>query len=323
MRSRAPWLVFFLGACAPTAQAPKKPVAEEAFVLESKDDPTNVGKGGGGGGKSTHEAAIQYLPGRVRFPAVHGSVRGKSTWMLVDTGASTNFVSDWLASRIFEDDRGGSASDHAGRNIRITSMDHPRLEIDGWGALRDASAHILHDSSRSESDDVGVTMSPQTLAASGGAVVIDFPHKRLAMMQTRSDAESTFAPNSGVLATAQYCKGIYILPAKLGDATARLMVDTGSYATDLHPRSAAAKSLAFHAQDGQGASMGAGGAIAYHRLPHVNVSSGTMTANVDVMLLDEVSEDDYCPFDGVIGMDVLEKCTLVIEGKMMTGRCAN
>ncbi|MGH7327137.1 MAG: aspartyl protease family protein, partial [Polyangiaceae bacterium] len=219
MRSRAVWWFLALGACAPAAQSPK-PVAEEAFVLESKDDPTSAGKGGGG--QSVHEAAIQYLPGRTRFPAVHGRVRGKSTWMLLDTGASANFVSDWLASRIFEDDHGATASDHAGRNIRITSMDQPRLEIDGWGALRDASAHILHDESRSESDNVGVTMSPQTLSSSG-VVVIDFPHKRLAMMHARSDAESAMPPESGVLATAQYCRGVYILPAKLGDATARML----------------------------------------------------------------------------------------------------
>ena len=321
MRAHVPWICLLVGACAPAAQAPRKPMAEEAFVLESKDDPTTAAKGSSRG-QSLREASIQYLPGRVRFPAVHGSVRGKSTWMLVDTGASRNFVSDWLVHRIFEDNMGATASDHAGRNIATTVMDRPRLQIDGWGSLPDDSAMILHDASRSESDDVGVTMSPQTLAKSG-VVVIDFPHKRMAMVHARSDAESVMPPNGGALAVAQYCRGIYILPAKMGDTTARLMVDTGAYATDLHPRSQAAKSLAFHTQDGQGASMGAGGAIGYHRLPHVAITSGTMSANVDVMLLDEVNDDAYCPFDGVLGMDVLEKCTLVIEDKTLTGRCAN
>ena len=320
MRARAVSVVLALGACAPAAEAPKKPIAEEAFVLDSKDDPAAAAQASAGA-QSLREASIQYLPGRVRFPAVRGSVRGKSTWMLVDTGASRNFVSDWLVHRIFEDDVGASASDHAGRKITTTFMERPRMQIDGWGSMPDDSAMILHDASRAESDDVGVTMSPQTLAKAG-VVVLDFLHKRLAMTHTRSDADAML-PHGGALATAQYCRGIYILPAKLGDATARLMVDTGAYATDLHPRSQAAKALAFHAQDGQGASMGAGGAIAYHRLPHVNVSSGTMTANVDVMLLDDVNEDDYCPFDGVLGMDVLEKCTLVIDDKTMTGRCAN
>ncbi|HEX7666220.1 MAG TPA: retropepsin-like aspartic protease [Polyangiaceae bacterium] len=314
----APIAVLVLAACASAPPPAKKPVAEEAFVLDSKDDAFDDSSAASDGkdGKAT---TISYAPGRTRAPIVHGSVRGKATSMLVDTGASRNFVADWLAHKIFETENGSAASDHAGRRISITQMDQPRLKIDGLGSLPDDSAMLLHDASSSEQSGIGVTMSPQSLGKAG-LVLIDFPHKRLAIVRSHDEVERAM-PKGPALAPATYCRGIYIMNAKIGDAPARLMLDTGAYATDLHPRSQPAKALTFHSSDGQGASMGAAGAISYHRLPGLAVTSGAVHVTIDVMLLDEVNEDPYCPFDGVLGMDVLQNCALVVDDKSITGHC--
>ncbi|MEO8800804.1 MAG: retropepsin-like aspartic protease [Polyangiaceae bacterium] len=316
----APVAFLVLAACASATPPAKKPIAEVPFVLDAKDDAFADVSASTSGDDDAKSATIAYAPGRVRAPIVHGSVRGKATSMLVDTGASRNFVADWLAHKIFETENGASASDHAGRTIAITKMDQARIKIDGIGALPDDTAMLLHDASGSEESGIGVTMSPQSLGKVG-LVLIDFPHRRLSVVRSHAEVDKAM-PKGPALAPATYCRGIYIMNAKIGDAPARLMLDTGAYATDLHPRSQPAKALTFHSSDGQGASMGAAGAIAYHRLPALLVTSGAVKTTVDVMLLDEVNEDPYCPFDGVLGMDVLQNCALVVEDRTITGRCA-
>jgi predicted aspartyl protease len=310
------WLATL--SCAPAAKPPP-PVAEEAFVLDSKEDP-NVLKGplAGIGGKGK-VAAITFLPNRVRAPAVHGSVHGKETWMLIDTGASRHFISDWMIRRIFADDISQSATDHIGRTIKASRLDEPQMKLDGWGMVPDTVAMIT--SSGNESSDLGVVMSPQQLAGSG-AVVLDFPNKAMTLMSSRDSAERSLSKNGATLGRAEKCGGVYFVSAKIGDTNAKMMVDTGAWATDLRPQSAPARALTMHSSDGLDRGYGAGGAINSHRLPKIAVTVGAVHATIDIQLLDDATETGACRFDGVLGMDVFQSCVLVVDDGGITGKCA-
>lgn len=289
-------------------------------MLDSKEDP-NVLKGSmSGAGSKGKVAAITFLPNRVRAPAVHGSVHGKETWMLIDTGASRHFISDWMIRRIFADDISQSATDHIGRTIKASRLDEPQMKLDGWGSVPDTVAMITA-AGGNESNDLGVVMSPQQLAGSG-AVVLDFPNKAMTLMSSRDAAERTLSKNGATLGRAEKCGGVYFVSAKIGDTNAKMMVDTGAWATDLRPQSAPARALTMHSSDGLDRGYGAGGAIDSHRLPKIAVTVGAVRTTIDIQLLDDATETGACRFDGVLGMDVFQSCVLVVDDAEITGKCA-
>ncbi len=312
--------ILLLVACTPAAKPPP-PVAEEAFVLDSREDPkaaTGALTSSAGKGKV---AQITFLPNRVRAPAVHGSVHGKETWMLIDTGASRHFVADWMIRRIFDDNISQSATDHVGRTIKTSRLDESKIKIDGIGATPDTVAMILSSGNSNGSGDLGVTLSPQQLVGSG-AIVLDFPNKTMTMMSSRDSAERTLSRSAMSLVRAEKCGGVYFMSAKVGDTNAKMLVDTGAWASDLRPQSAPARSLTMHASDGQDRGYGAGGAISSHRLPKVPVTVGRVQATIDIELLDDAVDNGACKFDGVLGMDLFQSCVLVVDDGGITGNCS-
>ena len=319
MKRIFPWIALLAAACAPAAKAPRKPVEEEAFVLDTREDP-KAAKGALTSSSGSHKtAAITFLPNRVRAPALHGTVHKNPTWMLLDTGASTHFVADWMVHRIFADDVSENVSDHIGRSIRMSRLDQPQIALDGWGAAPDVTAMIT--SGGMEDSDLGVTLSPQKLVAgTGGAIVLDFPNKTMAFARSRDVAERSLE-RGNALAPASKCNGVYFLNAKVGDTDAKLLLDTGAWASDLKPLSAPAHALMMQTQDGIGRGYGAGGAITSRRLPKIPVTSGKAHFEVDIQLLDQSSETGACRSDGVLGMDFLQNCVLVIDDGAITGRC--
>jgi predicted aspartyl protease len=310
------WLAMI--SCAPAAKPPP-PVAEEAFVLDSQEDPKALkGPLSSGAGKGK-VAAITYLPNRVRAPAVHGSVHGKDTWMLIDTGASRHFISDWMIRRIFADDISQNATDHTGHTFKASRLEEPQMKLDGWGSVPDTAA-MVSASGNSESSDLGVVMSPQMLAGNG-AVVLDFPNKTMTLMSSRDSAEHAIAKGAK-LPRAEKCGGVYYIAAKVGDTNAKMLVDTGAWATDLRPTSAPARALTMHSSDGQERGYGAAGAINSHRLPKIPIAVGAVNATIDVQLLDDVTESGACRFDGVLGMDIFQSCVLIVDDSGITGNCS-
>jgi hypothetical protein len=305
--------------CAPAAKPPPPPV-EEAFVLDSREDPKAMKDPLTSSAGSTKTAQITFLPNKVRAPAVRGTVHGKQTWMLIDTGASRHFIASWMIRRIFSDDIGQNATDHIGRTIKTSRLEEPQMKLDGFGAVPDTVAMII--SQGDESSDLGVTMSPQQLVSSGGALVLDFPNKTMTMMGARDSAERSL-PKGAALTPAQKCGGVFFVAAKVGDANATMLVDTGAWASDLKPNSAAARSLTMQTKGGQDRGYGAGGVINSRRLPNVPVSVGAVRTSLDIQLLDDSTETGACRSDGVIGMDLLQSCVLVVDNNSITGRCGS
>jgi hypothetical protein len=309
---------FLVLSCAPAAKPPP-PIAEEAFVLDSKEDPKLMNGSLTSAAGQGKVATITFLPNRVRAPAIHGSVHGKETYMLIDTGASHHFVSDWMVRRIFADDVSAKTTDHIGRTVKTSRLDEPQMKIDGWGPVPDTPALIAPNGS-SDASDLGVIMSPQQLA-NGGAVVLDFPNKTMTLMSSRDSAERAIA--KGVpLPHADKCGGVYFVAAKVGDTDAKMLVDTGAWATDLRPRSAPAQALTMHSSDGQDRGYGVGGAINSHRLPKIPITVGKYHTTLDVQLLDDATDTGSCRFDGVLGMDVFQGCVLVVDDSGITGNCS-
>lgn len=281
-------------------------------------------------------ARLQFeVSGRqFQLPVVTGSVGGVRTLLLVDTGASANMVTGWLARRakLPLSSHGDTGRDHVGRAVTTARTPKPSLVVDGWGPLPERETLVIEVPEALERLGIGAFLSPQRLDAA--AVVLDLPRGELREGRDLGDEKGALAewaslsrPEARGLPEGRVCLdraslvgGVaFVLPATLragaapgADApgnAAELLVDTGAQRTDLLTTSAAGRALAPASEAGESV-FAASGKITTRRLRGVDLEVGDVRARLDVELLPGAAES-ACPRDGVLGMDVLRRCVLV------------
>lgn len=269
---------------------------------------------------------------RFPLPLVHGTVAGTATWMLVDTGANSHVVAGWLARQVGLSLKklGDLGSDHAGRTIATFRVDHPQVTIDDWGAVPDGPMLATEVPPLIEELGIGAFVSPQRLVeGDGGAVVLDF----LAGEMRRSPYDdaihklghrgSSIAPNGGRVCEddASPIQGLaFVLPASIEGRPVDLLVDTGAQRSDLLATSAGGKALASRGVANKEQLYAASGRMTSRTVKGATVSVGDYAVRTDVDLIPGTA-DPYCPRDGVVSMDVLRSCVLVLGKTGMAGRC--
>lgn len=278
----------------------------------------------------TRKARLRYeLNGRTfPLPVVHGTVSGQPTWMLVDTGANSHVIAGWFAKKIGLplNRLGDVGTDHAGRSIATFRVEHPRVAIDDWGELLDGPMLVTDVPAIIEKLGIGAFVSPQKLNEEGDAVVLD-----LALGEIRSAYFDDATRGEGtqlIDVAARVCedtqspiKGLaYVAPATIGGNAAWLLVDTGAQRSDLLAGSTPGKALAPKSVPNKEQMYGASGKLTSRTIPHAKVSVGALDYTLDVDLIGGES-DPYCPRDGVLSMDVLRGCVLVLGKKRVAARC--
>lgn len=266
------------------------------------------------------------------IPLVRGSVRGIATWILVDTGASSHVVATWLARRakLTTRDSGQEGADHAGRPVVTRLADAPRLAIDGIGVVEDRAVLTADVPELLERLGIGAFVSPQLLGQSGEHVVLDLDGATLRVLRgpPSQGARAGFRSLSPAIARGRTCAErastppslAFVLEGTVGGHRAALLLDTGSARTDLLSRSRAARALASRQRPSTGARYAASGRVQSKSVAHTEIALGQVThvADIDVV---QGESDAWCPRDGVVGMDVLERCVLVFSGGEARGMC--
>lgn len=286
--------------------------------------------------RPARRARLEYeVEGRpFRLPVVRATVGGVPTLLLVDTGASSHVLTRWLAkkAKLPVDDQGDRSLDHAGREVASLRTSAPRLVVDGWGPLDDRPTLVIDVPEALERLGIGGFLSPQSLG--GGTVVLDLLRGEL--RDTTSPGEekgalaewATFSrPEPKSLPDPVACADpssvlpalTFVLPARIGDEAVSLLVDTGAQRTDLFATSPAGKSLAARAEPGEPVILAAG-KVETKVLRATALTVGDVKAEVDVGILPGASTPS-CPRDGVLGMDALRRCVLVIGQGTFHGRC--
>lgn len=266
------------------------------------------------------------------LPLVHGTVAGAPTWMLVDTGANSNVIAAWLARQVGLPLKklGDLGADHAGRTIATYRVDHAAVTIDEWGALADIPLLATEVPTMLEELGIGMFVSPQRLVeGDGGSVVLDFPvgemraaHYDEAVHKLGRHGTS-LAPNGGRVCEddATPIQGLaFVLPATVEGRGADLLVDTGAQRTDLLANSAAGKALASRSIANKEQLYAASGRMMARLVRGATVSVGDYAVHADIDLIPGAA-DPFCPRDGVVSMDVLRSCVLVLGKTSMAGRC--
>jgi predicted aspartyl protease len=325
-RTAAAVFAAILAACG-APPAPKKPDAPHPQIAAaSVDAPRRP--------PLTRRAPLRFeLNGRpFPLPLVRGTIGGKETLMLVDTGANSHVIAGWFAKRaaLAVTKRGDVGTDHAGKSITTRRVDHPQVTIDQWGPLAEGPMLVTDLPPIIEKLGIGAFVSPQRLTEEGDAVVVDLREgeMRAAWFDEASRGEN---PTGALLAaddaracedTASPIKGLaFVVPATIEGVAASLLLDTGAQRSDVLARSPPGKALARKSVASREQMYGASGKLTARTVPAAKVLVGSVPMTLDVDLIGGES-DAYCPRDGALSMDVLRACVLVLGRKQLVVRCA-
>jgi predicted aspartyl protease len=310
------------GGGAPRARAPHAQLAASQAAAAERTGPPS------------RKAKLHYeLNGRpFPLPVIHGTVSGQPTWMLVDTGANSHVIAGWFAKKagLTLAKLGDIGTDHAGRTIATSRAEHPHVKLEGWGELADGPMLVTDVPPIIEKLGIGAFISPQRLTEDGDAVILDLAAAeiRATMFDEALKAERFTGPTL-IGEDARVCedtqspiKGLaFVVPTSVDGQKAELLVDTGAQRSDLLAASDAGQALASRSIANKEQMYGASGRLTSRTVKGARLRAGELAFALDVDLIGGES-DPYCPRDGVLSMDVLRSCVLVLGRKQIAARCA-
>jgi hypothetical protein len=177
---------------------------------------------------------------------------------------------------------------------------------------------------------IGAFLSPQSLPASGRVLVLDLAHgvaHETTVAEATREVEGRGNPIAprGVrpcIDDSSPIRGLaYVMPALVEGTSAQLLLDTGALRTDVLAQSHVGKGLLPRSVSAHEAVYAASGKLVTRTVfqAHVRLGDFSMKADVDVV---EGTSDQVCPRDGVIAMDALRQCVLVLGPVEAFGRCS-
>lgn len=261
-----------------------------------------------------------------------GTIAGEPTLMLVDTGANSHVISAWMARRLGLPMKrlGDVGTDHVGRAISTFRIEKPDMALEGWGALDAGPVLATEVPEAIERLGIGAFISPQKLGEEGDAVLVDLPGAELrAAWWDEALYELSAAGTPLVFGDhARTCeetdgpiRGLaFVLPATVDGLKVELLVDTGAQHSDVFTSSGAGQRLLPQSVVNKEPMYTASGKISARKLKSAKVSAGAFQVITDVDLI-QGSADTSCPRDGVLAMDVLRSCTLLLGRARIYGSC--
>ena len=289
----------------------------------------NVGK------PLTRRALLRYdIRGRpFPLPVVTGTIAGHPVLMLVDTGANSHVIAGWLARKLKLPMKklGDIGTDHVGQPIATYRLDKVDIAVDDWGRLSTTTLLATEVPEVIEKLGIGAFISPQRLDEEGDSVVLD-----LAKNEMRSawfDEQQRAMSESGTplleVDSARTCddaegpiRGLaYVVPSMIESQKVSLLLDTGAQHSDVFASSVPGKALIDRSTLNKEAMYTASGKVQARALKSARITTGSFVVTSDVGLI-QGAPDASCQRDGVLAMDVLRTCTLLLGRKRVYGRCA-
>jgi len=266
------------------------------------------------------------------LPLLRGTVSGEPVWMLVDTGANSHVIASWVARKVGMRLRplGDVGSDHTGHSMTAYAVDHPDVAIDGWGALADGPMLVADVPEAIAAIGIGAFVSPQWLAGDAEGIVLDLGAHAMRSAPW-AEAVRQLEDRRGlalVPAGARVCetggsliRGLsFVLPASVDGRNVDLLLDTGAQRTDLLTSSAAGELLVGRSVPSREQMYAASGLVQARLVRAADVKVGHWAVSTDVDLVPGVA-DPSCARDGVISMDVLASCVLLVNRREVLGSC--
>jgi hypothetical protein len=274
---------------------------------------------------------VKVAPGRTfPSPLVVGSVSGRPTTFVVDTGAEVSVVDATLAVVVglpIGQPVGGEDPDATTLPLRRT--DQPRLAIDGLGPIAERPTAVVTLPPVLARLGIGGILSPQALAEPGRDVVVDLVNLelRLADASAPSHASRTAQPQQE-LPPMNVCRfresgfdaKVVVAAATIDGVEMAAEIDTGASGTLVVADSEAGRKLAARSDVVRGQAKDATGAFEVMRAGDVPVTIGAVPLRGAITVMPG-KKDVHCGHEGRIGIDLLRSCILVIGESSARGLC--
>jgi hypothetical protein len=260
-------------------------------------------------------------------PIVRIEIRGQPpARFLIDTGASIHTLAAWYvkAAGIKAVASQGSARGSTGQETSIRVARQVSLTLENGRALPLAETVVVDFPPIFEELHIAGLLSPQLLAPPGQAAVLDLrvPYLEIQPFQQAMDSLG-LAPlpeaRACIDAESEFTNRAYSIRITAQDRDASVILDSGATGTVLATDSAIAKALASSSIDGKH-TQGLGGAPEANRhVPAVEILRAGVPVTVDVGL--GKSPGPACGPDGLLGMDALRDCLLVLGESALGMAC--
>jgi predicted aspartyl protease len=259
-------------------------------------------------------------------PVLRATVNGQSVWFLIDTGASVHTLARWFATatHLGLRDTQTTLRGSTGATSQARAAGPIQLETRDGGTISVREAVVVDLPQVFADQHIGGLISPQLLARAGEAVILNLRTPSL-----------SFAPFDGALASlglapSAATSGTHVCPTggpppgrsygasvTIAGITADMTTDTGATSTVVASTRIARALVARSQANGQIQGVG-GDAQSAKTVAGVSIVRGGAARKADVIL---GGTSAGCGADGLLGMDALRGCTLVLGETTMAWSC--
>ncbi|WP_394833902.1 retroviral-like aspartic protease family protein [Pendulispora rubella] len=274
------------------------------------------------------KAVVRYdVAGLAPLPFVRGAVGRETTWMLLDTGASTHVATAAVTRRggVKTVAGGDNIEDHSSATLASTRAEAAQVSLEGWGKLPQGQLLVIeqNEASLASKANVGVFLSPQRLEE-GRIVVLDL---RIAELRTAADeleVMRTLATRARdpLLRGVRVCSGVFVAQARVEGQTADLLIDTGATRSTIYETTEAGRLLGPRTTKSNLQSETPSGKLQSRTYHGAQIEAGDFQVKTDVEVFSGGPPAD-CKTDGVLGFPALRSCVLVFGPRrgQLRARC--
>ena len=262
-------------------------------------------------------------------PLVKTRIAGHEAIFIVDSGASVNVIADWyvevagIPAVRFDsaavDNAGKTAPERLVHRLQGRWSDGQRFSLN--------EAIVVAFPPLFKSLHLGGLVSPQLLAPPGMAAVLDLRVPSLRFVpfaRAQSDLQRSKAPTAQLDLT-QPCRNadsklvnrVYLAPVTTAGVTDLMLVDTGATGTIFSDKSKIVRAIGSRGEPGT-RSEGVGGEASGRMVRDVQLLRGGQIVTLNPSI-GAVSE--RCDVQGILGMDALRSCVLILGDKQMAFSC--
>lgn len=261
-------------------------------------------------------------------PLVKARIAGHEALFIIDTGASVNVLADWYA-KVAEiptgTESGSTARGSGGKTATVRTAHRLRGRWSDGQRFGLKEAIVVAFPPVFERLHLGGLVSPQLLAPEGTAAVLDLKIPSLEFKpfaRAMSDlhlSRATKVPQQVCRdPDSQFLNRVYLAPVATAGVTDLVLIDTGATKTVVSVDSKIAHAIETNSELGP-RSEGLGGEVNGRRIVRdVQLLRGGGTVALSPSI-GEVAAS--CDAKGVLGMDALRSCLLVLGGSKMAFSC--
>ncbi|HZP48498.1 MAG TPA: retropepsin-like aspartic protease [Vicinamibacterales bacterium] len=243
-------------------------------------------------------------------PLLRGRIRGTDAWFIVDTGAGVHTLAAWVvrAAGIPTEASGSTTTGSTGATSVVRAASGEVIRRTDRSDITLRQAIVVDLPPVFEQQRIAGLLSPQLLAPAGDAAVLDMTAPRLSF---RRDDAPNAPPAAGVCVNrdSPYRNRLYSTAVTVDGVAGTLLVDTGATRTIVAAPSAIAKALSPRASDGATTQGVGGSATSMRQVSTASVIVGGASATLPLMIGRAAPS---CGADGLLGMDALRRCVLVL-----------